>query len=572
MTCTINNILLSLLFVALTSLHFNEANAAGNTDIDFFLDKARNASLPPMQRLLFYDSVLVEMKPNRQMLEIYNEKVILCNSIHRPDLGADTWNEALLHVRPEDIAERCLILASSALADRRAFRHRDMIEKVTTTLSLDKPDSLRPYDVYAWLDLSAMFRALDNDERSIFYINKAREEFESIRKSSVSDYDLNRMATHLIMARANVYIWQKKYKLAFDELKKTSKYRQSGQLKENVMFTHALLYSLTKQYDKADSLYSCLLAETESECGDLGANNYLEQLIIQRRISDARRLIKNHANSFERLKSTPYAKSVYANLSKLSRAEGNNALALAYADSLIALSDSLTADRNYLYGLGIIDQIEEMERCRKAESQARERGLILVWISVLAGGLGLLAILSTLLWLRLRKRNAEKRRLENSLDTIDDSHRHEMRLTINDLESKNRQLTSATMRLVSISSGIEHIRQLALDSSISRDEMSRSICDELKRMSLSEGVWERFSYYFDNVNTGFFEKLHARCPQLTNAERRMCAFIIMNLTNKEIASLTNRSVRTVECIKYNLRRKLGIDCSTEEFLVSLNNA
>lgn len=571
MTHFLKNLLGWLFMAACVSLSAHSGAAASTIDIDYFLGKARNVSLPPMQRLAFYDSVLVAMKPDGQMLKIYNEKVMLCNSIHRPDLGADAWNEALLRVRPEDIAERCLVLASSALADRRAFRHRDMVEKVSATLALEKPDSLRPYNVYAWLDLSAMFESLDNDERAIFYINKAREEFESIKKSAVSNYDLTRMATHLIMARTNVYIWQKKYNLAFDELKKAAEYHQSNQLEENVMFTRALLFSLTKQYAKADSLYTRLLDETESECSDLGANNYLEQLLIQGRIADARTLLKRHAASFERLKSTPYAKSVYANLSKLSRAEGNNALALAYNDSLIAISDSLSAKRNYLYGLGIIDQIEEMERCRKAETQARERGRILAWISVLAAVLGLLAILATLLWLRLKKRNAEKRRLETRLDTIDDTHRREMRLTIDDLESRNRQLTSSTMRLASIGSGIERVRQLASDDSLGRDEMSRSICDELKRMSLSEGVWEMFSYYFDNVNTGFFEKLRTRCPELTNAERRMCAFIVMNLTNKEIASLTNRSVRTVECIKYNLRRKLGINCSTEEFLVSLNN-
>lgn len=38
----------------------------------------------------------------------------------------------------------------------------------------------------------------------------------------------------------------------------------------------------------------------------------------------------------------------------------------------------------------------------------------------------------------------------------------------------------------------------------------------------------------------------------------MCAFIIMNMSTKEIAQLTNRSVRTVENIKYNIGKKMAL--------------
>lgn len=51
----------------------------------------------------------------------------------------------------------------------------------------------------------------------------------------------------------------------------------------------------------------------------------------------------------------------------------------------------------------------------------------------------------------------------------------------------------------------------------------------------------------------------------------MCAFILMNLTTKETAILTNRSARTVETIKHNLRKKLGITGSSEAFMRKISS-
>lgn len=38
----------------------------------------------------------------------------------------------------------------------------------------------------------------------------------------------------------------------------------------------------------------------------------------------------------------------------------------------------------------------------------------------------------------------------------------------------------------------------------------------------------------------------------------MAAYVLLNLNSKDIARMTNRSVRTVDNIKYNLRKKLAI--------------
>lgn len=548
------------------------AGEQGDPRTAYFLRMARDQKITPDSRIAAYDSVLSIWHFDLQkMMKIGKEKVLLCNSLHRPDLGADTWDRILLKMKTANPEQLCRILTEGSLADRRASRHRAMIGKVMDILAIEKPDSLRPYNVYAWLDLSGMFHDFNNLDRARYYIEKAQEEYQTIKDMKIGENHRVRMQNHITMARVNLNIWNKKYGNATAELKKMDSFPLSDQMQAGVLFTQALLYNLQGEHQKAEEVYKRLLVEFDTESRDVGANNYLWQLLLSGRYEDAKRLLNSAPDIFERLKTSYIAPSVYRNLMYLYRAEGDYEKAFAYSDSLVYASDSLASVHTALYGSGLVDQIEDMERVRIAEKSAAEKGRMLVWVSISGAIAVVIAIIAVVLWLGLLKRNRDVRNLESDLSTLGDSHKKEMKDTVDNLESRNRELTSTTMRLAAISTGIDHIKQLASDTTLDREKMAQSIIEELKRLSFSEGVWEMFSYYFDNVNTGFYDRLREYCPQLTNAERRMCAFIIMNLTNKEIASLTNRSVRTVECIKYNLKRKLGIEMPTEKFLMALNS-
>ncbi len=71
-----------------------------------------------------------------------------------------------------------------------------------------------------------------------------------------------------------------------------------------------------------------------------------------------------------------------------------------------------------------------------------------------------------------------------------------------------------------------------------------------------------FETYFDEVHEEFFKKLKEQFPVLTPNDLRICAFIRMNLTTQEIAAILNISYRGAEISRYRLRKKLGLDRST----------
>lgn len=73
---------------------------------------------------------------------------------------------------------------------------------------------------------------------------------------------------------------------------------------------------------------------------------------------------------------------------------------------------------------------------------------------------------------------------------------------------------------------------------------------------------EVFDRAFDEVHEDFMNKLKSRYPTLTPTELRLCAFLKMNISTKEIAPLMNISVRGVEICRYRVRKKLGIDRTT----------
>ncbi len=73
---------------------------------------------------------------------------------------------------------------------------------------------------------------------------------------------------------------------------------------------------------------------------------------------------------------------------------------------------------------------------------------------------------------------------------------------------------------------------------------------------------EVFDRAFDEVHEDFMNRLKSRYPALTPTELRLCAFLKMNISTKEIAPLMNISVRGVEICRYRVRKKLGIDRMT----------
>jgi len=80
----------------------------------------------------------------------------------------------------------------------------------------------------------------------------------------------------------------------------------------------------------------------------------------------------------------------------------------------------------------------------------------------------------------------------------------------------------------------------------------------------NEHDWEIFEQLFDQAHQNFFKRLKDAYPTLTASDLRLCAYLRMNLSSKEIAPLINITVRGVEERRYRLRKRLNL--STEESL------
>ncbi|MBL0272833.1 MAG: hypothetical protein IPQ06_07095 [Chitinophagaceae bacterium] len=83
--------------------------------------------------------------------------------------------------------------------------------------------------------------------------------------------------------------------------------------------------------------------------------------------------------------------------------------------------------------------------------------------------------------------------------------------------------------------------------------------------------WESFAKHFDKVHSDFMVGLKEKHPTITPNELKLCAYLRMNLSTKEIAQLMNISVRGVEISRYRLRKKLQLpsEANLFDYLINL---
>ncbi len=132
-----------------------------------------------------------------------------------------------------------------------------------------------------------------------------------------------------------------------------------------------------------------------------------------------------------------------------------------------------------------------------------------------------------------------------------------------DIKHKNSQLASATMHLVQKT---EILNKIKNDLVNIETETPGEVKKKIKQISRTiesniqlDESWVQFETYFDQVHENFFKRLREKFPKLTPKDQKLCAYLRMNLSTKEIAPLLNISVRGVEISRYRLRKKLAID-------------
>lgn len=132
-----------------------------------------------------------------------------------------------------------------------------------------------------------------------------------------------------------------------------------------------------------------------------------------------------------------------------------------------------------------------------------------------------------------------------------------------EINFKNSEMAASAMHLVQkgelMATMKEELRHLM--KVIDHPKAISEIKNIIKRLSDDENVdqeWDQFSKYFDKVHSDFVSALKQQHPSLTPSESKLCIYLRMNLSTKEIAQLLNISVRGVEISRYRLRKKLQL--------------
>lgn len=145
-----------------------------------------------------------------------------------------------------------------------------------------------------------------------------------------------------------------------------------------------------------------------------------------------------------------------------------------------------------------------------------------------------------------------------------------------DLAGKNRELANSTMNIVYKNELLQKISEEIIQL---KDKDGKKLpAEQLRKIQtvINEGMnderdWNLFENSFNEAHENFFKKLKAKHTDLSPNDLKLCAYLRMNMSSKELASILNITLRGVEIRRYRLRKKLNLehDKNLAEFLMEL---
>lgn len=194
--------------------------------------------------------------------------------------------------------------------------------------------------------------------------------------------------------------------------------------------------------------------------------------------------------------------------------------------------------------------ISELELKEKANNR-------LLWIILIASVLlvSFLALVS-LYWRKQHVIATQKRLLDEK----------ERELLQVELSSKRQELANKILSLVKAEELLGNInsevKKIIPENKRDQTSEMKTFLSHMKHYDNTKDLWKEFSDRFNELNDDFITKLVAKYPDLSPSEIRLCSMLRMQYSTKEIAELTNRSVRTIDFTRHSIRQKMNLPPET----------
>lgn len=185
--------------------------------------------------------------------------------------------------------------------------------------------------------------------------------------------------------------------------------------------------------------------------------------------------------------------------------------------------------------------------------------MILLYVLLSLFSFYLVHIFSKVYYAKQKQELIEKTEKEAALRDLESSQKiiklNNDKLRV-DIESKNRELATSTMSIIKKNEFLNSIKNELLEGN------GKNITKVIKIIDTNlnnTDDWKLFQEAFNNADKKFLDKIKAKHPDLTPNDLRLCAYLRLNLSSKEIAPLLNISPRSVEVKRYRLRKKMNLE-------------
>ncbi len=282
-------------------------------------------------------------------------------------------------------------------------------------------------------------------------------------------------------------------------------------------------------------------------------------------LNKAQSLIKENLELSKELGLNEEIRNNYLILSEISKNKGNYNKAYEYFKNYSIIKDSLVNEK-------VILDIAEIEKKYLAERKARENEMLKsklnlagqkeqnhqIFIVLLSVFIATLLIITAFLIYTYRLRKISFLQKQQLIEKQNEQLKEK-------LESRNRELASNAMFLAHNNELINVIVKDVKKLNKHVNEQGRQVIHKLIRdlkASNKDNTWKEFELRFENVHSDFYKRLSEKFPDLTPNERKLCAFLRLNMTTKDVAAITFQSIRGIETARLRLRKKLRIDGDT----------